>query len=31
MIKKQELDIQQLFSTDPGGKYYYDNGWNRKA
>tara|TARA_Y100000590_G_scaffold469290_1_gene655984 strand:+ start:1508 stop:2929 length:1422 start_codon:yes stop_codon:yes gene_type:complete len=31
MIKKQELDIQQLFSTDPGGKYYYDGGWNRKA
>ena len=31
MIKKQDLDIQQLFSTDPAGKYYYDGGWNRKA
>lgn len=31
LIKKQELDIQDLFSTDPGGKYYYDGGWNRKA
>ncbi len=30
-IKKQELDIQDLFSSDPGGKYYYDNGWNKKA
>ena len=31
MIKKQDLDIQQLFSTDPNGKYYYDGGWNKKA
>ena len=31
LIKKQQLDIQDLFSTDPGGKYYYDGGWNRKA
>ena len=31
LIKKQELDIQQLFSTDPNGKYYYDGGWNRRA
>ena len=31
IIKKQELDIQQLFSTDPGGKYYYDGGWNKRA
>ena len=31
LIKKQELDVQQLFSTDPNGKYYYDGGWNRRA
>ena len=31
IIKKQDLDIQQLFSTDPGGKYYYDGGWNKRA
>jgi NCS1 family nucleobase:cation symporter-1 len=31
LIKKQELDIQQLFSTDPNGKYYYDGGWNKRA
>ena len=31
LIKKQEIDIQQLFSTDPGGKYYYNNGWNVRA
>ncbi len=31
LIKKQQLDIQQLFSSDPSGKYYYDKGWNRKA
>lgn len=31
LIKKQKLDIQQLFSTDPAGKYYYDGGWNKRA
>lgn len=31
LVKKQKLDIQQLFSADPNGKYYYLNGWNRKA
>jgi len=31
IIQKQDLDIQQLFSTDPGGKYYYDGGWNKRA
>jgi len=31
LIKKQELDIQQLFSSDPNGKYYYDGGWNKRA
>ncbi len=31
IVKKQELDVQDLFSTDPKGKYYYTGGWNRKA
>lgn len=31
LIKKQDIDIQQLYSTDPGGKYYYDGGWNKRA
>ncbi len=31
LVKNQQLDIQQLFSSDPSGKYYYDKGWNRKA
>ena len=31
IIQKQDLDIQQLFSTDPDGKYYYDGGWNKRA
>ena len=31
LIKKQQLDIQALFSTDPEGKYYYNHGWNQRA
>ena len=31
LIKKQNVDVQDLFSADPGGKYYYTGGWNRKA
>jgi len=31
VIKKQRLDINQLFSTKKGGKYYYNDGWNQKA
>jgi len=31
LVKKQKLDIQQLFSSSPEGKYYYLNGWNKKA
>lgn len=31
LIKKQEVDIQDLFSANPDGKYYYTGGWNRKA
>jgi len=31
VIKNQRLDINQLFSTKKGGKYYYNDGWNQKA
>ena len=31
LVKHQKLDIQQLFSASPDGKYHYLNGWNRKA
>lgn len=31
LVKQQKLDIQQLFSADPDGNYYYLNGWNQKA
>ena len=31
ILKNQELDVQALFSAEPGSKYYYDNGWNIKA
>ena len=31
MIKSGKLDIQQLFSAEKDGLYYYDNGWNKKA
>jgi NCS1 family nucleobase:cation symporter-1 len=31
LVKKEEIDVNDLFSADPSGKYYYDGGWNRKA
>ena len=31
MIKNGKLDIQKLFSADPDGEYFYDNGWNKRA
>jgi len=31
VIKKQRLDVNHLFSTKKGGKYYYNDGWNQKA
>jgi NCS1 family nucleobase:cation symporter-1 len=31
LIRKQRVNLQDLFSSDPTGAYYYDNGWNRKA
>ena len=31
VIKKQRLDVNQLFSTKKNSKYYYNDGWNQKA
>lgn len=31
LVRRQELDVQQLFSSEPGLAYYYDSGWNMKA
>ena len=31
LIKKQKLDLEQLYTTDPNGQYYYDGGWNKQA
>ncbi|MBE0405053.1 NCS1 family nucleobase:cation symporter-1 [Halomonas citrativorans] len=31
LIKRQQLDIQALFSSKPGSTYYYTNGWNSRA
>ena len=31
VIKKQRIDVNELFSSDKEGKYYYNQGWNKKA
>lgn len=31
LVKRQQLNMQQLFSRDPEGAYFYQNGWNKKA
>ena len=31
IIKKQQIDVNDLFSSSSSGKYYYNNGWNKKA
>lgn len=31
LIRRQNLNIQALFSADPAGPYYYYKGWNIKA
>ncbi|UJF17825.1 NCS1 family nucleobase:cation symporter-1 [Vibrio sp. SS-MA-C1-2] len=31
LLKKEELDVQDLFSSSPDSRYYYNNGWNRIA
>ncbi|TBW57627.1 NCS1 family nucleobase:cation symporter-1 [Marinobacter halodurans] len=30
-VKRQHLDMEQLFSSDPGGAYHYVKGWNTRA
>ncbi|MGK9066629.1 NCS1 family nucleobase:cation symporter-1 [Stutzerimonas chloritidismutans] len=31
LVRRQRLDVQQLFSAEPGSTYYFNAGWNRKA
>jgi nucleobase:cation symporter-1, NCS1 family len=31
LIQKQHLNVQHLFSAEPGTTYYFNQGWNRKA
>lgn len=29
LLKKQVIDVDQLYSMAPGGRYHYDGGWNK--
>jgi len=31
LVRRQRLDVQQLFSSEPNTAYYFSAGWNRKA
>ncbi|KAA0012803.1 NCS1 family nucleobase:cation symporter-1 [Billgrantia pellis] len=31
LVKRQTLDMQQLFSSKPGSAYHYAKGWNHRA
>lgn len=31
IVKKQKLNVEELFSANPNGSYYYDGGWNSRA
>ncbi|OEC36426.1 nucleobase:cation symporter-1, NCS1 family [Pseudomonas cuatrocienegasensis] len=31
LVRRQQLNVQDLFSAEPGSTYYFDGGWNRKA
>ena len=31
LVRKQKIDVDALFSSDPEGPYFYGNGWNGKA
>ena len=31
VVQKRHLVIDQLFTEDPAGRYYYDGGWNMRA
>ncbi|GEO95182.1 NCS1 family nucleobase:cation symporter-1 [Kocuria turfanensis] len=31
LVRKQRLNLQDLYSADPGGCYWFTRGWNRRA
>lgn len=31
LVKKGHLRVDQMFTMDPSGAYWYDSGWNRRA
>jgi len=31
LVKRQRIDVQQLYSSDRSGAYYYNGGWNLRA
>ncbi|MEZ5798221.1 MAG: cytosine permease [Paracoccaceae bacterium] len=31
LVRRREVDVDALYSSDPAGPYYYGNGWNQKA
>lgn len=31
LVRKQRLNVQDLFSAEPGSTYYFDKGWNKRA
>ncbi|SIT18007.1 NCS1 family nucleobase:cation symporter-1 [Paracoccus saliphilus] len=31
VVQKRRLVVDQLFSAEPSGRYYYDGGWNKRA
>ena len=31
LVRKQSLNVQDLFSAEPGSTYYFDKGWNKRA
>ncbi|WP_237090167.1 NCS1 family nucleobase:cation symporter-1 [Nesterenkonia sp. PF2B19] len=31
LVKRQRMDVQQLYSSDPEGLYWYQKGWNVRA
>lgn len=31
LLRRQEIDVDDLFSSSPTGRYHYTNGWNRNA
>ncbi len=31
LIKRQQLNIEEIFTSDADGRYHYTKGWNRQA